>query len=230
MNSVFLWAAQAMRRYGGPALLVGACWAGGSAAQAGALLYSGEFNRDDALQRFDFELSSAASLSVRSLSFQGGWAGGQWVNGGGFAPVLALFDGAGWLSQLDLGSSRACPPDAGANGLCWDSELNLLLQPGRYWLMLSQDGNTPLGPHFDDGYARQGEADYSGWDALGQGGLRFINADGQQRDGHWALVVDGVRFAVPEPASGALLPLALALLAAQTRRRPSTSDRKRVPA
>lgn len=182
--------------------------AGSVLAQAGVQVYGGEFDRDDALRRFDFELQAPTTVSVRSLSFAGGAAAGQIVSGGGFAPVLALFDAAGWLTQLDSGSSHACADAVAA--LCWDSRLDMQLQPGRYRLVLSQDGNTPLGPHFDDGYARQGEPDYTGWDALGLGGYRFVSADGRQRDGHWALAVDGAALAVPEPAGWLLLLLGLA--------------------
>lgn len=201
--------------------------AGTALAQAGVQLYEGSFDRDDELRRFGFVLQAETTLSVRSLSFAGGAAAGRVVSGGGFAPVLALFDEAGWLTQLDSGSAHACA--GGTAGLCWDSQLDMQLQPGRYWLVLSQDGNTPQGPHADDGYAHQGEADYTGWQALGQGGLRFVNIDGQQRDGHWALAVDGVTLAVPEPAGWALLLIGMAAIAARRTpfgRRPSLQPRE----
>jgi hypothetical protein len=100
---------------------------------------------------------------------------------------------------------------------CWDAALDLPLGPGQYTLVLTQDGNDPLGTAVTDGFSQDGRPDYTGVDHLGQPGLRFIQVDGQARDGHWAL--DLTVSAVPEMGSAALLGAGLLLLTLASRRR-----------
>lgn len=201
----------APRRHAALALLSLSLLAG--AAQGDALLLSGSFTRDDQRYLGQFSLGQSGQVQLRSLGYAG--AAAQAVAAGGFATVLALFDAAGQLLQLDSGSAHACGaglPDP-ASGYCWDAAIDVQLAAGDYRLVLSQDGNLPLGPGLADGYLYEDASDYSGWAYLGQGGRRFVNANGQPRDGHWALLLDGAApRAVPEPAAPALLALAMLLL------------------
>lgn len=184
------------------------------AANAGTLSLQGRFEADDEHAVFSFEVAAADHLSARTLSYGGGVdALGRSVAAGGFAPVLSLYQDGFGLLQLAVGSQSAC---SAAGGFCWDATLNLDLGPGRYTLVLTQDGNLPLGSTAADGFSQDGRPDFTGLDHLGQPGLRFIDVAGQPRDGHWAL--DLYAAAVPEP-SAAVLFLAALLVGAACRRR-----------
>ena len=167
-----------------------------SSAAASPALRQGSFANDDEHAVFSFTLASAGPVSARTLSYGGGQApGGSLVAAGGFAPILSLFEAGSGLLQLAAGSGRTCnsPVSAAvdpATGLCWDARFDLDLAAGDYTLVLTQDGNAPLGPDAAGPFLMDGQPDYSGRFFLGQAGLRFINADGSSRTGQWALLLD----------------------------------------
>ncbi len=188
---------------------------------AQAAVTTGTFSDDDERLNWNVHLIDSTFLYAGTS----GWAGG------GFAPVLSLFDGAGLLLALDVGSAHTCvdpgagPPDA-ATGFCWDARLNIALNAGDYTVVLSQDANLPLGPTLSDGFAQTGRPDYTGVDYLGQPGLRFINVDGRPRSGAYVLEVAVENGnVVPEPAAPALVALALGLSALVQVRRGHTAVR-----
>ncbi len=193
-----------------------------SLAQAGTVSYQGQFADDDELFVTQFVLAAPTLLSAFTLSYGGGTdAGGGSVAPGGFAPVLALFmDGFG-LVQLARGSSQVCGPGAGqadpASGFCWDAGFSLQLGAGSYSLALSQDGNEPIGLDLADGYTQTGQPDYTGLAYLGQPGARFIQVDGTQRSGFWAMDVRSTVVEVPEPGSWQLALLGAAAIALSRR-------------
>jgi hypothetical protein len=194
-----------------------------SAASASTQSFAGVFEVDDDLFSTSFTLTEDSLFKATTLSFGGGVDGnGQAVAAGSFAPVLSLFlQGAG-LVQLAHGSSSVCGAGSGnpdpASGFCWDALMDTTLTAGLYTLVLSQDGNDPLGPDLLDGYTRAGQHDYTGLDYLGAAGLSFIQVDGTQRTGHWAFDIQ--TNAIPEPTGALLALLGLAALAAT--RRPGT--------
>jgi hypothetical protein len=185
-------------------------------AHAGTLSYQGQFSTDDQLFVTHFVLAADGPVTASTLGYGGGSnAAGASVAAGGFAPVLALFlDGFGLL-DVTRGSSHLCGPGAGAadpvSGFCWDAGFNGLLPAGSYTLVLSQDGNEPLGQTLDDGWTQTGQPDYTGQAFLGQPGAMFIQVDGQPRSGHWALDLQAA--SVPEPGTRLALLLGLATLA-----------------
>lgn len=195
---------------------------GTAAAQAGTVSYRGQFTADDDLFVTQFVLPGAALFSAATLGYGGGTdADGHAVAPGGFAPVLALFmDGFG-LVQLARGSSQSCGPGAGQadplSGFCWDAGFSLQLGAGSYSLALSQDGNEPLGLELADGYTQTGQPDYTGLAYLGQPGARFIQVDGTQRSGFWALDLTTTATEVPEPGSWQLALLGAAAIALSRR-------------
>jgi hypothetical protein len=204
------------RRLGGQAVATAAlALLAPIAAQAGTVSYQGQFSNDDALFTLNFSLAESTIWDLRTLSFAGGVnAAGTNIAPGGFAPVLALFMQGAGLLQLAAGSSNSCggslPADP-ASGFCWDAEMHMTLGAGDYTLVLSQDGNTPVGSELADGYTRAGQSDYTGQWYLGLTDMRFINVDGSQRSGAWAFDVQATT--VPEPPALALVALALSALA-----------------
>lgn len=194
--------------------------------------FSGTFAGDDERATSSFTLTGTSLLKIGTLS----WGGGGAVAPGGFAPVLSLFDAGGALVGLDVGSAHVCGAGSGAadpaTGFCWDALLSTTLSAGSYTLVLTQDGNTPLGALLGDGFAMDGQADYTGWSYLGEGGHRFINVDGSQRDGDWAYLLDSTLIdtgpGLPEPPVWALMLMAaiawLARVPPTARRAPAIDD------
>ncbi|MCX2862103.1 DVUA0089 family protein [Paucibacter sp. PLA-PC-4] len=174
------------------------------AADAAGLDYQGTFTTDD--QLFVTQFTLAATEPVQAFS-------SSWLRGG-FAPVLSLFNlASGELLALASGSQNSCgPSEAGdpVSGFCWDARFAVSLTAGSYRLVLSQDGNTPLGPTWDDGYLMSGQPDYTGLSYLGSE-QRFINVDGSPRSGAWAFSLHAN--VVPEPGTCALMLGGLGLLA-----------------
>lgn len=180
------------------------------AAQAALTTYQGQLASDDDVFVLSFQLERDSTVEARTLS----WATG------GFAGVLSLF-GPGGLLQQAVGSSNTCGAGSGAadpaTGFCWDAHFSMLLGAGDYTLVLSQDGNLPLGGTLADGYAMSGQPNYTGAWYLGDDTRSFINVDGSQRSSDWAFTLEG--HAVPEPAAWSLVAAALLALGATRRTR-----------
>jgi len=210
-----------------------ACAVLATAAQATQVSRTGQFIDDDEVRSFAVQFSAAALFTARTWSYAGGAnAAGEAIAAGGFAPVLTLADDAGEVLFTGAGSATnsVCSMPgvpAPADGVfCWDTGFSSHLDAGSYRLYLSQDGNAPAGSNvLIDGFSRTGSTDFTALDFLGLSGtgLRFVQADGSQRDGHWA--VDFTAQAVPEPATWAALSAGLLLLRtlAGRRRRQSKS-------
>ena len=172
-----------------------------SAAQAGTVHFSGTFSVDDDLAVLAIDVpglitSPPTALTALTSSFAQG----------GFAPVLSLFDGQGFLLQT------GAPADASA---CCEQRLTVDALPGHYTLVLSQQGNYP-GTTLADAFSSAGQAHYTAaYDPLLRPNATFIDLDQTQRSGFWALdlTVAGTAAAVPEPAAGWLLAAGLTGLA-----------------
>lgn len=200
-------------------------------SQAAPYSFSGQFLSDDDVVSFDLKMAGSGDFSVRTLGWGGGVnAVGQSISGGGFAPVVSLFDNSGALIHLIVGSSNVCGSNSGAvdknTGACWDAVFTVTLPAGLYTLALSQDGDVPYGPFMVDGFSRAGEKTYTGLDYLGLAS-KFVNVDGSQRSGDWALDINArglsVIKSVPEPTTLSLcfsaLVFGLGALVAKTNRK-----------
>jgi hypothetical protein len=188
---------------------------------AASISYTGNFVQDDSLEIFDFDLASPGTVTLRTWSFAGGTnAAGAPIAAGGFAPVLSLFDASG--SEDLLGVDHAGGPGpCGAratdlsSGFCWDAWLNLNLAAGSYFLVLTEDDNTPSGLTFVDGFLQAGQGNFTASEFGGPPGSQFILAGGSQRTSAWAVDLIGVTIPTipsPEPSSGILLLAGAAVL------------------
>jgi hypothetical protein len=168
--------------------------------------YTGNFQHDDDVKDFDFQVASAGLVTLRTWSFAGGTnAAGTSISSGGFAPVLSLFDDAGDLLQMDyagmLGGCGVVAADPNT-GFCWDAFIAAPLSTGSYTLVLTEDDNLALGPTLADGFSEAGTGDFTGPLFLGTAGS-FILADGSSRTSGWAvdITTPAQTAVVPEPGS-----------------------------
>ena len=206
---------------------------------AASLSFTGTFAQDNDLQTVNLNLPVDMRLEAWTLSYAGGTnLAGAPIAAGGFAPALALFDAAGNLLAVDTlgGTVPTCygrSIDTSGTGFCLDARLldsnhpSLDLPAGDYTLVLTQQGNIPLGLTLADGFsndaANGNDPSFTGTNA-GQPGSQFLDpGDFSQRTSAWALDVQ-TTVLTPEPATGFLAAAAIAALS-RLRRTQSTTEK-----
>jgi hypothetical protein len=191
------------------------------AAQPGS--WQGHFAADNDLVTFSISLTAPAggTISAQTFSYVGGTnAAGTTFAGGGFAPVLVLFDSAG-DEVFRASQNAACDGSV----FCWDASLSYPASTaGHYTLVLSQDGNWPSG-NLAAGYTQDGSANAHYTAQYGctpsDPGALFIQLDCAHRSSLWALdlaVAGGTVAVVPEPTGTVLTVAGLGALALWRRR------------
>jgi hypothetical protein len=172
--------------------------------------FSGNFTQDDYEAQYSFTILTSVSVNLQTWSYAGGTDPlSNVIPSGGFAPVLSLFDAGGNLLGYDAGGSApsGCGPRAiDSDGFCLDAYLlEPLLNAGTYFVTLTEQDNTPNGPTLADGFARDGQGNFTGPEFLGVPGS-FIDQGLNQRDSAYEFTIGPVNtaFVVPEP-SGTLM-------------------------
>jgi flagellin len=96
---------------------------------------TGNFTRVDDVQLFSFSIDSDQSVTIRTLSCDGGTnAAGETIPSGGFYPVLSLYDSNGVLVEVN-----------DDNGLDFDSSIRKKLTAGEYTVALTAYTYFPNG-------------------------------------------------------------------------------------
>jgi len=190
----------------------------GLSQPANATSYVGSFETpgDVALINFSVTGLSPTTVTFRTFSYAGGTNGaGNLIASGGFDPEVTVYtrpagDLLGWND--DGGSAVPADPWTLQH---YDSYLQLLLNPGDYFVALSVYPAGPYGSnYFADGlYTASTFTDISGFHYL----IPNTNQYMDERDGHWAL--DITQGAVPEPASWALMIVGFGLVGGAMRQR-----------
>lgn len=188
-----------------------------SLAQADNISFTGNFTYDNDVQRFNFSLTEASTVTLRSWSYAGGVnAAGETIQRGGFDAILALFSADGSrIAEQDDANCDLVSPDA-VTGSCFDVNFTRELAAGNYIVTIQQ---------FDN-FSRGNLADGFDFDGIANRNFRngFVDVNGDKRDGHWAFDILNVNSAeipdeVPEPASMAILAAGVAGMGLARRRK-----------
>ncbi len=174
-----------------------------STAQAADFSYTGTFVADNGKAGYTFTLASAGTVTLTSLGYAGGTnLAGQSILAGGFDPVFTIYDSTGFaIADADDSATK-------------DPVYSALLAAGSYTVFLTQYNN--FGPASLEGqyFAFDGQPNFRGG---------FVDFDGNQRNGSWALDISGVdsviTASVPEPATWGLMIVGFGLVGTAARRR-----------
>lgn len=159
-----------------------------SSAHAATISFTGTFQHDDNLAVFQYRVANQGAVTVATTS----WAGG------GFIPILSLFDSTGnfifWSDgyALNNDASLGWVSDAGAD----------------YTVILSEYHNYPNLPTLADGYSMANAGDFTSLGPTLPGPFR--DPSGAQLTGDWAVTFSSAdptlqAIYIPEPGAAALL-------------------------
>jgi hypothetical protein len=175
-------------------------------ANATDFSFTGNFGDGNEVQEFHFAVTEpSADVTLRTWSYAGGTnAAGTEIAGGGFDPIVTLFNSSTGRFIVDNDDSGLIvDPNTGD---AWDSFLQTNLSEGNYTATITQYNSFADGELLSDGFQ----------------GTTHINF--ASRDSHWALDILNVGSAslgdsyisqtppIPEPESYALLLTGLGLV------------------
>ncbi|NOV30424.1 DVUA0089 family protein [Methylomonas sp. ZR1] len=194
-----------------PVALLGVCLTAATAVEAADFQFNGNFANDNDKLSFAFSLGSPGTVTL----FTSSWLGG------GFDPILTLWDGLGnQLAEQDDGGLGGSQLSNGVNFNYgeFDSYLAINLVAGNYLATLTQYDNFSVSAALADGFLRDADPQFTA--AFGcsngrfcEGSLTDSNGDPVEpnRTAAWDLHILNVANAqivsVPEPPTLMLLSL-----------------------
>lgn len=179
-------------------------------SRAAIVTLTGSFTADDDVQLFSVHLAAPATVEFQTFGYAGGTTpDGTVVPGGGFDPILTLFDSTGAF-LIDNDEYIGAPIDP-LTGYGLDARIVISLGAGTYTLALTQYDNFAF---FDliDGFVQTGnpnftaDPSFTGGDPCASGLFRDISGTpGRCREGGWTVSFSNVTDVAPIPEPSTLL-------------------------
>ena len=191
--------------------------------------FSGTFTQDNDITLLDFTVASDSTITIFSSSWGDDSGTGGYVTGGGFDPILAIWDSTGaYVSEQDDGGIVGSTL---SNGLSythgvWDSYYDVFLTAGDYTASIGQYDNFAAGLNLSDGFVHDGDPTFT--QAFSTSPHTYFNGvwgfDDDYRTGDWTFHILNVADAspqnpVPEPSTILLMSVGLLGLLGYNRKR-----------
>ena len=182
----------------------------------------GNFTADDDVQQFDFSIPSDSLVTIETISYAGGEfaaSPGDFLSGGGFDPILSLFDSDGFfIAEQDDGS----PNVDVITGSAFDTFFQPTLSAGTYTVVITQFDNFfsgVVGDHISTGFDLTGDPNFTAAFGCAAGQFCDFSFPSDSRNKRFAINISAEALAVPEPGALAMLGFGLLGVGMAYRRR-----------
>jgi hypothetical protein len=171
-------------------LALACLFASASAASAAVITFSGTFGVDNDVVYFRYSIDNPGEVTVSTTSFAGG----------GFSPILTLFDSSGVYQSQHSGYGS----NSEATLVDWPSSIG----GEEFIITLTQYDNFALGPNLSDGFTYDGQGNFTSVNSPFPGGS-FLLPGPEQRTAEWSIEFsspDATLYAVqvPEPSTSSM--------------------------
>ncbi len=184
------------------------------------------FEGDDDARAFEFTIAQDSIVTIETVSYAGGFLVGFGFDdpGGGFDPVLSLFDGAGLFIDDDdddddfIGPGNVDP----VTGEVFDAFLQPTLAAGTYTLVITQFDNFfdgGVGDPLSNGFLLTGDPFFTAPFGCDAGQFCDFSFPSDSRSNRFAINLSAEALEVPEPAALAMLGFGLLGVGMAYRRR-----------
>lgn len=174
--------------------------------------FSGTFADDDDIVLMNFTVGMDSNITIFSSSWGNGIGPAGYVEGGGFDPILAIWDSNGDLvAEQDDGGVVGSTLSNGVSYTygVWDSFFSTFIVAGSYTASIGQYNNFVNGTNLSSGFVHDGDPTFT--QAFSSNPQTYFNGvwdDSDYRTGDWEFHILNVAEAsqpVPEPSTILLL-------------------------
>lgn len=184
-------------------------------AMSSPIVVSGNLVTDDDIHSTFFSVEQTGTVTFYTTSYAGGTnADGTITLGGGFDPILSLFDSNGNTIDYNDEDFTGFVNTDPNTGLATDSYFTAVLNPGAYQIAVSQYDN--LAPLNNMNWSEAGNPNFTSqfFNPFNPLPGPFLDQTGDQRTSAYTYNIDGNNLGaavVPEASAGAYLGLAIVI-------------------